>query len=363
MFRHAKSVARAGYDVDLICPWGPASVEIPHGLRIVSFPRIQRRAARFALIPRRILPLLFARKYDLYHFHDLDILPLMAAVRVLSRKPVIYDCHENYADEMRVRAYKIPAIVRMILPSVVKWIERIAAGALRYVIIVVPQQRRTFPAPWYRTLLVRNFAELSIENGRVDDLQTRADACVSTASQYITNGALFILEVAHEVIRRRPHVQFYAVDRFLTDQELRETVRRRVDELGLQRNFTLLPNLPPHEIMKNLNRATIGLSLTLPTPNHLDALPGKLVEYMAAGLAIVAADLPNTRELVEEASSGVLAVPGNAVSFADKICELIDNKNERLQLAAQGIDSFRKKLNWEVEVEKTLHLYRELLPA
>jgi glycosyltransferase involved in cell wall biosynthesis len=361
VFRHAISVARAGYTVDLVCPWQPPTVKTPSNLRIVHFPRVSRRAFRPVLIPARMLRLLLAEQYDLYHFHDLDLLPLMAILKLAIRKPVVYDCHENYAEEMLSRNYPIPDWSRHWLAAIVKWAERISAAVIREVVIVVPQQERTFPGPWFRTNLVRNYAGLEVQRGYNSNLADRPDACISTASQYITNGALFMVEIAREVVRRRPHVKFYAIDRFGSDAELRNKLLASVSASNLDDNFVLLPNVPPHSIMSNLNRATVGLSVTLPTPNHIAALPTKLVEYMAGGLAIVAADFPNIRRLIEETGSGVLAIPGNALSFADCICDLIDNKARRLELAENGLRAFHDSHNWEAEVKKTLALYERLL--
>ena len=361
VFRHARAVAEAGYDVDLICPWKPPVVQIPSNLRIIPFERVTNRLVRPALIVARILPRLVAKRYDLYHFHDLDLLPLMTMVKLSTRRQVIYDCHENYEQEMLTRSYRIPPWSRRGLAWAVKWTERVAAGVLREVVIVTPQQKPTFPAPWFHTTLVRNFAELGLEEGRVDDLATRPDACISTASQYVSNGALLFLEVAREVVKRRPHVQFYAIDRFGTDLPLREQVLARVRDSGLAANFSLLPNVSPPAIMTLLNRATIGLSINLPTPKQVGALPIKLVEYMAAGLPVVASDLPNIRQVAEEAGNILLASPGDAKSFADHICTLVDNRPLGVILGQRGLQAFRERLNWELEMEKMLKMYQRLL--
>ena len=159
VFRHARSVAEAGYEVDLVCPWGPPEVPIPSTLRIVPFARATSRLLRPPLIAARIARLLVAKRYDLYHFHDLDLLPLMTLVRLSTLRPVVYDCHENYPEEMLTRSYRIPRWTRSSLAWGVKWMERVSASVLQHVIIVVPQQMRTFPPPWFDTTLVRNFAD------------------------------------------------------------------------------------------------------------------------------------------------------------------------------------------------------------
>ena len=363
VFRHACSVAEAGYQVDLICPWSPPRLTVPANLRVLRFERAKRTFARPVVIARRLLPFLVGRKYDLYHFHDLDLLPLMSMVRVITRRPVVYDCHENYSQEMLTRAYQIPQWSRSFLAWGVKWSERAAASVIREVVTVVPQQARTFPAPWFRTTLVRNYAELSLGKTRAPDAASRPAACISTASQYVTNGALFYLDVAREVLKSKPDVDFYAVDRFGSDDRLRSEFLRRLNESGIQHRFHLLENVLPHDIMNQLNRASIGLSLNLEAPDQVAALPIKLVEYMAAGLPIVAADLPNIRHLNEEASSMLLAKPGDAKDFADCIVRLLEDSTLASRLSENGLAAFRSRLNWEAEMKKMFGMYERLLDA
>jgi len=78
---------------------------------MLPFPRIQCRYLRPLLIPlrflRRLVPVL--NDVDIVHFHDIDLLPLMSMLCVV--RPVVYDVHENYAEEMLVREW-IPRPLR-----------------------------------------------------------------------------------------------------------------------------------------------------------------------------------------------------------------------------------------------------------
>jgi glycosyltransferase involved in cell wall biosynthesis len=57
--------------------------------------------------------------------------------------------------------------------------------------------------------------------------------------------------------------------------------------------------------------------------------PLKLYEYLAAGLPVVASDLGQIREVIEDGVSGLLARPGDAGDLARRLGRLLDAPRER----------------------------------
>jgi glycosyltransferase involved in cell wall biosynthesis len=358
VYRHARSLVELGLAVDLIAPW-PDRSPLPPGLRLLRFRRVTRRIARPVLIAARVAPLVFRGRYDLVHFHDLDLLPLMALYRLVTRRAVVYDCHENYPEEMLYR-YGLGPIAARSLSLAVSVLERACARVIHFVVVVVDEQVRRFPPPRFDTVVVRNFADRELEKDRATDYGGRQPACISIASQYVDNGSLLLVDVAAIVVRRRPGVRFYIADRF-PSQQLRASVLARIHEADLDENVVLIPNVAAPDIMRTLNRGTIGLALDLDVPHRRLALPIKLFEFMAAGLPIVASDLPNSRSFVAGAQCGILVRPGDAGSFADAICKLVDDPQLAQSLGANGLNAFRSELNWGAEVKKLAPLYERAL--
>lgn len=360
VFRHARSVARMGFSVDLICPWKTGGVGLPRGLSIVPFERAASRWNRL-LAHSRMLPLLLKKRYDLFHFHDLDSLLLFATLKTVLRRPVVYDCHENYGEEMLGRAYPIPDWTRRPLAHTVRFCERIAALPIRDIVIVVPRQRETFPPPVFRTTMVRNFADPELEGSRKDDFAGRGSICLSIGSQYVDNGALFLVDVVSAVNRRRPGTKFLVADRYGGDTTLKLEVSRRIDRAGERDHVEFLPNIEAHRVMEHVNRSRVGLALDLEVPRRTAALPTKLFEYMAGGVPIVASDLPYTREFITEARCGVLARPGDAGSFANAICGLLDDPVAAQEMGLRGLAAFRTRLNWNAEAAQLRKVYLDLI--
>ena len=73
---------------------------------------------------------------------------------------------------------------------------------------------------------------------------------------------------------------------------------------------------PPAEAWALARGAWAGLSLLHDTPAFRDAVPTKVYEYLACGLAVVATPLPRQAELVDGASAGVVVADAAAAGAA-----------------------------------------------
>jgi L-malate glycosyltransferase len=70
--------------------------------------------------------------------------------------------------------------------------------------------------------------------------------------------------------------------------------------------------------------------------SHLDGLSGRLVEAMASGLPVAAADVGKARDLIVHRENGFLVPPRNAKALADAIIKVHFDRNLAARLAAKG---------------------------
>ena len=248
IWKHATSLAAVGHSVDLVCPWQVASDEVREGVRFHSFERPDRSPKRLWQIPARILPRIakLAPRVDLIHFHDLDLLPLLAPLALY--RPVVYDVHENYAEEIFTREYLSPP-ARWFFYFVVKWLQFGLAYLVRNLVLVVPHQEAAFPGKGIRKLMIPNYASRRLIEGASDDYARRADLVIFTGEQYEGNGSLLMLEIAAQLNARRPEVRFLVTDRFRSaaarQYYLAERARR-----GLADVLEIVPPVPAHQLME-----------------------------------------------------------------------------------------------------------------
>lgn len=328
-------------------------------LTIHSFTRVARRVARPVLIPVRVLAILrtVGKAADLVHFHDIDLLPWMYLLSWF--KPVIYDVHENYADEMLVRDW-IPRPMRKPLYWSVKIGQRALTSKIHNAVLVVPDQLADFPADRLNVQLIRNYASLELLKSVTDTYDSREPAVVFTGSQYAENGSLLLLDIAQGVSRIRPGISFLVPDRFASPV-FRKIFLARRKELGLEEVVRLYPNLAPQDLMQILNQATIALSPGLLVPKQIKAIPTKVFEYMAAGLPIVGSDLPHQRAILEEIGCGIVCDADSPDAFVRAIVELADNPQAAREIGIRGQQAFRERYSWESQMPGLLEFYENIL--
>lgn len=358
VWKHAKGLARAGYEVHFICPWKVTSETTYEGVHFHTFERVNRRALRSLQIPGRILPKLLAllSRVELVHFHDIDILPWMTLVSFI--KPVVYDVHENYPEEMMVRDW-IPKPFRHMLRFGVYWVQLFCSMKIRNVVLVAPSYDSGFTSSYLRKIYFRNLATLELMKDVAPDYVTRPPAVIFTGSQYENNGSLLYLEIAEICKRSAPELPFYLTDRF-GNASFRSRVLGLIENKQLT-NVHFLPNVKPHELMTMMNRATIAVSPSLRVPQQIKGFHTKLYEYMAAGLPIVASDLPHETELLTASNGGILARPEDPGSFAQAILRLAEDRNYAYALGQNGQNAFKNNYSWESELPKLLEFYDRIL--
>ncbi len=95
--------------------------------------------------------------------------------------------------------------------------------------------------------------------------------------------------------------------------------------------------LAPRDAWKFAEGAWVGLSLLENTPAFVEAIPSKLYEYMAVGVAIISSPLPRCVELINKSGAGTIAASAEDVAaqlnaWSMQVSDLQGLKNEASDL-------------------------------
>lgn len=359
IWKHARLLADAGHRVRLVCPWSVAPGAVVEGVEIHPFPKAPRRLLRPVWSLVKLMPTLgrLLRDTDIVHFHDLDLLPWMIPLALW--KPVVFDVHENYPDEMLEKAW-IPVLIRRPVSTLVKWGQWLGSRVIRNIVLVAPSQERYFSSPALHKIYLSNFASRDLADAALNNYAKRKPVVVFIGSQHENNGSLLLLEIAAQVIAVNPAIGFLAVDRFF-DPSFRERFLVRRRELGLEEAVRLVPNVRPQQLMDILNEATVGISPNLRVSQQVNGVHTKVFEYMAAGLPMVLSDLPHQLEVIRHSGAGFAVPPEQPEAFVKAILDLVADPAGAAEMGRRGKATFRADYCYESQRDALLGFYQRIL--
>jgi glycosyltransferase involved in cell wall biosynthesis len=134
----------------------------------------------------------------------------------------------------------------------------------------------------------------------------------------------------------------------------------RAQALGVRRAVHVLPSAPPGQLVERAAQHDVGLALeTGLTENRRIAVTNKLLNYLLAGLAVAATDVPGQRGILEEASgAGVLYPPGDASSLASRLSLWQKHPNLLEATKARSLRYGQERFCWDKEKPRLVKAVR-----
>jgi glycosyltransferase involved in cell wall biosynthesis len=114
-------------------------------------------------------------------------------------------------------------------------------------------------------------------------------------------------------------------------------------------------------MLNKTKEADVGFICDYPLKRHMEGLPVKLFEYMAAGIPVICSNFPLWREIVEKNKCGICVNPLGIKEIAWAINYLIKNPQEAKKMGENGQRAILEQYNWENESKKLLNIYNNLL--
>ncbi|RMG79279.1 MAG: glycosyltransferase WbuB [Bacteroidetes bacterium] len=289
------------------------------------------------------------------------MLPFGVILKLLARKPLIFDMHENYPAALK--SYKKTSFIERILKNY-KAAEVVEKFLIRFVnkIIVVTEENKN-------RLLERGIPSKKIKlvSNTVDIEQfTPTTSLPSESQNYADNFTLIYsgrvsfnrgLDTAIEALQYLknsvPNVKLLIVG----EGPHLPKLKKLANVLGVEEYVDFL-SWPGHAKIKGyISMADICL-IPQPSNEHADTtVPHKLFEYMSQAKPILSSDAKPLKRILEETKSGLWFESNNPKDFAKKVEEI---KNSHADYGVNGKKAVENKYNWENDKRELLDLYLEL---
>lgn len=307
----------------------------------------------------KILRMAWKLKADVYHFHDPELLFAGCILRLLRRVPVIYDVHEAYPQTIVEKRW-IPKPLRKLASMVFSLLEHLMVPIIGTVIYVTTLVGERYKGIRCKSIQIANYPPLEMFGPPTCiNYMDKSANIIFTGGMTENRGIRELVKAIAEVKEEYPQVKLYLVGLFGSDYFEKE-IKNLIRELGLGRNIQLIGMIPFEEVNQWLQKCRIGIFPYLPYEHYKMGLPVKLLEYMAAGLAVVSSDFPLNREVISGANCGVLIKPGDVKDLAKALKTLLGDPLRVRRLGERGRRAILEKYNWDADKIKLLDLYKSL---
>jgi glycosyltransferase involved in cell wall biosynthesis len=342
--KECSSLARAGYAVSLVVADGKG-FEVKNGVNIYDVGLIENRFSRIVNTTKNVYMKAIELDADIYHFHDPEMIPTGLKLKKAG-KTVIFDSHEDFAGDLLTKDY-IPILLRQIILVVFRLYDTWACKKFDTIVTATPAISKLYSDRGCKTVVINNFP--IIEELSVPKVLKENIACFMGTQNRIRG----IKELV-QAIGKTDGMLYLAgcIDSEEFKNELQSIPSwEKVVDLGV---------LSRSDVADVLAKSSVGLVTYLPAPNHIDAQPNKLFEYMSVGLPVIASDFPLWQEIVVDNDCGLCVDPANPEEIAKAIQFFFDNPDERLRMGENGMKAVNDTYNWHVEEKKLIDLYARM---
>ncbi|WNO61697.1 glycosyltransferase [Rheinheimera sp. MMS21-TC3] len=344
------SLAMSGKNVSLIVADGKGDELSDKGVTIydvgLSVGRLSRMLKTTKLVYNKAIEL----KADVYHLHDPELIPIGLKLKKKGFK-VVFDAHEDLPKQLKSKPY-LNVFFKKILPLLFEFYEKFSLSKFDALVGATPSITSKLSKLNCKSYNINNYPIIGELNQFNDTLWSEK------ADEVCYLGGITEIRGIKEVILALPSapcVRLNLAGRF-SEPHIEQEVKsckawEQVNELGfIDRTFAA-------EI---LGRSKAGIVTFHDYPNHIDAQPNKMFEYMSAGLPIITSNFPMWRELVEGEECGICVEPTDPKAIADAINFIIRNPEDANRMGKNGLRAVQLKYNWAAEEKTLLTLYKEI---
>ena len=343
------SLAQAGFEVYLI---ERGESYDKNGVHIVGVGEMPGgRLRRMTEGARRVYEAALALDCDIYHFHDPELLPYGLKLKKKGKK-VIFDSHELTKQQIRIKPY-LPPLAARLASGLYAMYENHVLSEIDGVIFPCPING-VFPLPGKKRVFLNNVPRLAELYDKYDpNAEKEPDTACTVGSLTAKRGVREMILAAHSAGCKA--VLAGAITPASFEAELRQMPGSNTAEF--------LGRIDRDRVCEVYKRSVIGISSILNVGQYdmAENLPTKVYECMAMGLPVVLTRNAFNKKMVEKYQFGVCVDPENIDEFAAAMRDLLDHPDKAKEMGQNGRRAVKEALNWELEQEKLLELYRELL--
>ncbi|MBA7714107.1 hypothetical protein ES703_123123 [subsurface metagenome] len=342
------------YQVELHAP-APFDYREYEGVRIHGLPQWERVSDRRA-IRRELRRRVRLSDAEIFHFHDPELIPLGLLVKLVYKKRVIYDIHEDYPAYFRHKGW-IPWPLRGLVAAAFRYIERLACRFFDHLITTSPAIDGNFAR--FPTTMVSNYPRLEADGAFPEKAKGPLAFVYAGSMEEIRGirelGQAFLRIVAQTATPVRLHI----AGQLRGSEQFQQEVQAIFQHPSVQYHGVL----PFEAAMALMRSCHVGVIPFLPLTCNVNIVPHKLFDYMAAGLVILASDFNGWPRNLLEWDIGLLFDPTKQESI-DRQLIAAATAGERLErMGKRAFRLVRERFTWASQEEQLFQAFDAVVSA
>lgn len=345
----ACQLAREGYSVTVGCllAGGPLEKKLAAaGIRCVVFPVPGTLLRPNAIVQMAKLTAFIRReRFNVVHTNDLYSNLFAIPAAWLARVPAIISSQRDmsrwwwYTPTRRKFIRRIQGLSTRVLVN---------SEAIRQDLITRDRFDPQKIVVVYNGVDLEKFSHPNAERGQVlPSVSSDSKTIVMVANMHAgAKGHGDLIEAARTVKERFPEARFLLAG----DGEMRPFFEGQVRALGLTETFTFLGHRT--DIPQLLSFCDIGV-----LASKSEGLPNAVLEYLAAGLAVVATTVGGIPEIIKNEVHGLLIPPESPAALSAAILRLLEDPQLRANMGKAGQERVRTRFNFQEVLDSLRQVY------
>lgn len=348
-FKQCMTLQKNGYDTFWIVADGLGD-EVKNGVSIIDVGSSTNRFSRIFSSTIKVFSRARKLNADIYHFHDPELAPICLLFRLMS-KPVIFDVHENVAEQINDKQWLSPTFARflsflfMLLNKVFTRFYNIIIAEYSYATLYENKKSKN------KFEVILNFPEVQFLE-KFKNIKRKGHEFFYIGVVSNDRGLEVILDALNILDSKNFDFKMHFVGRLFDEVDW-------VKYASIKDNVIFYGRKSLDEGYAISTQCIAGLAVLKPIGNYVGSYPTKVFEYMAIGLPTITSNFALYKQIVEENKVGWCVDPYSPEDLAEIMISILESNS--LEEVSKFALSASEKYSWQTESVKLLNMYESIL--
>lgn len=367
----AKNLQKLGHQVTVLVPFKRKDFnnkKLPYSLhKLVLFSRFKQGHRWIENMIKTNLFIEYLRtRFDILHIHIAYPAGYAAlTIKKIIHKPLVITCHGNDVQKMPEIFYGLrlnPQIEQKIRETLklADAITSISSSIKNDIIDAGGSSSKIYDIA--NGVAFSIFRDVNPGNIRKEyNISESSKLIIAVGRNHPKKGYKYLIEAMSIIAKEVPLVKCIIVG------DGTESLKPLIDRLGLNKFITLsgripakdtiidVENLPHVDLIRLYKTSDIFVS-----PAIIEGLSLVSLEAMAAGLPIVATDVPGNQDIIQHGNNGYLVEKNSPIALAEGIKNILSDENLKEKMANASF-KIAEKYSWENISKQYLRLYETII--